>query len=562
MEWRVREEDQGAWLLLRNKLGISSLVARVLSARGMRDPEEVYRFLNPTLRNLHDPFLMKDMDKGVKRIGEALDSREKILVHGDYDADGITSTALMVKTLEGKSEVITHLPSRYEDGYGISENGIDKAVDEGASLMISVDCGIRGAEMVDHARERGLDVVRTDHHEAGEEIPMAEAVIDPKRAGDDYPFKEIAGVGVAFKISWGLQAEGFVDLDVRDNLDLVALGTVADMVPLVDENRIMVVEGLRQMADTDNKGLRALMREAGIDPFLGISSSDLGFRLGPRINSAGRLGNPDMALELLLTDDRVDADLFARELNSLNFKRKSIGKKLTDEALETIEGLGLSEDPFILVSGEGWHPGVLGIVASSIIRSTGKPTAVLTVEEGEAKGSCRSPPGYDLVKALESCKGILKEFGGHEQAAGVTLSARDIDDLRKRLIDHTLEAYPDRSFRPVQDVDLLCSLSELSLEELNGLKEMSPLGKGNPSPVVYIRDINVGAYPGQVGGGEHLKFFLEDGESSMECIWFGMGHILEDLHGAPAVEVIGHPEVHSWGGNVTPQLRVVDMRIV
>ncbi|MGA1821653.1 MAG: single-stranded-DNA-specific exonuclease RecJ [Thermoplasmatota archaeon] len=563
-EWRFRDVDEELALALSSRLSISSLLARILSARGFSDPEEVYAYLHPTLRNLHDPLLMKDMERAVNVIGRALAEGDNILVYGDYDADGITAAALAIRmlgTADSDSVILKYLPSRHEEGYGLSRSGIDTAVDSGADLIITVDCGIKAVEETAYAVEKGVDVIVTDHHEPGKTLPGAKAVIDPKRPDCMYPFKEIAGVGVAFKLAWALQTEGLIRDDVRNYLDLVALGTVADLVPLVDENRAIVSEGLRQLRNTDNLGIRALMRESGIDPFLGITSADIAFKMGPRINSAGRLGNPDMALDMLLTGDRVDADLFARQLNTLNFKRKAIGNRITDEVREQITVQDLGDDPIIVVGKEGWHPGVLGISASSIMGETGKPTIILSIEGDTAKGSARAPAGFDLIGALDSCGQILLEHGGHELAAGVTLHRNSIPVLRSSLIDHLLKNYPDRKFVPVKKIDVGVALSELTLDELSDLELMSPTGKSNEQPMIHISSAHIGAGFGTVGDGKHLKFRLQDDESSVDCIWFGMGGLSDELFDGIEVEVVGIPDIHRWNGRETPQIRVLDMRI-
>lgn len=563
-EWRFRNIDEDIALSLSSRLDIPPLLARVLSARGFSDPGEVYSYLHPTLRSLHDPFLLKDMDKAVSRIEKTLSEDIPIMVYGDYDADGITAAALavrMLQTADSNSTILKYLPSRYEGGYGLSTTGIDEAADAGAGLMITVDCGIKAVDEVAYAGEKGIDVIVTDHHEPGTILPRAEAVIDPKREGCTYPFKEIAGVGVAFKLAWALQTEGIIRDDVRNYLDIVALGTVADLVPLVDENRAIVSEGLRQLRNTDNLGLRALMRESGIDPFLGITSTDIAFKMGPRINSAGRLGNPDMALDMLLTGDRVDADLFARQLNTLNFKRKAIGNKLTDEIREQISIQGLKDDPFIVVGKEGWHPGVLGISASSIMGETGKPTIVLSIEEDRAKGSARAPPGFNLVDALDSCSQILQEYGGHELAAGVTLHRNNIPVLRSSLVDHTRKKYPDQKLVPVKNIDVRVDLSDLTLDDLSDLELMSPTGKSNEQPTIHIGSSHIEAGFQTVGDGKHLKFRLQDAESSVDCIWFGMGGLAGKLFDGMDVEVVGIPDIHRWSGRESPQVRVLDMKI-
>ena len=561
-EWRYRRTDEKLARHLSNELDIPYLLARILVAREMKTREEVYHFLNPNLRSLHDPFLLPDMERGIDRILQGLRSENGIMIHGDYDADGITSTAVMVKALSSppyKPKIIPYLPSRLGEGYGLSRRAIDRAHELGIDLIITVDCGITAAAEVEYAREKGIDVVITDHHEPEAELPNAAAVIDPKRKDSDYPFNGLAGVGVAFKVVTALQMRGIIDLDVRDLLDLVAIGTIADIVPLRDENRSLVSEGLKRMGNTDIPGLKALMRETKMDISRGVRSGDISFRISPRINSAGRMDHPDLALELLLTDDRVDADTFARGLNTMNYRRQAVGNRVSQEVHQMLMDEGRMEDPILIAHSEGWELGVLGISANKLLDETGRPTIVLTLMDGIAKGSARSPEGFDLLEALDSCSSLLIEYGGHEKAAGLTLQAENLDKLRDQLIQFMLDRYPTMEFRSYLEIDLDLTLAELRIDDLDELERLSPFGRDNPSPCISLSGVRIEEMR-SVGDGKHLKLKLGDDSDSVGGIWFGAGEMISEINVGMIVNVAGTPEVHRWGGREEAQLNISDLR--
>jgi single-stranded-DNA-specific exonuclease len=539
------------------------LVARILVARGLKSIDSIYEFMRKNLRGLHDPFLFEDMRKAVLRLEKTMDRGGKILIHGDYDADGITSTALMIRALNstiGPDRLMHHLPSRYGDGYGVSVETVDEAASSDVDLMITVDCGIKALEAADRARDSGIDLIITDHHEPGDELPKATALIDPKLEDSKYPFKDLAGVGVAFKLVHALELDGKLNIDSRDLLDLVAFGTVADLVPLIDENRTLVSVGLERMKETGNLGLRSLMMESGIDTVKGPSATDIAFKMGPRVNSAGRMGDPEMALELFLTDDRVDADLFSRQLNHLNFKRRAVGNKLVETILREIDELGIGDDPFIIVAGKDWNPGVLGISANKIMIELARPVAVLSIDEkGRAKGSARAPSGFDLINCLKDFSDLLLEWGGHERAAGLTLFAEKLPELRKKLVKRTTELYPGMDFIPSVDIDIDLAPAELTETEVQGLDLLRPFGTGNSHPIVSIRDVMIGGGLRTVGDGKHLKFTLEEESLKIGCIYFDNGHLAPYLGPGSIVSIAGEPSIHRWGGRSDVQIRVIDL---
>ncbi|MFO8050636.1 MAG: single-stranded-DNA-specific exonuclease RecJ [Thermoplasmatota archaeon] len=565
MEWRLRKEDPALACSISRKLEIGMILARSMVARGVTSIEQAYDLLNPNLRRMHDPYLMRNMSRIVERVRSAVEGSERVLIHGDYDVDGITSTALLYSFLKDSYpdlDIHTYLPSRFGDGYGLSENCIKNEIEKGTDLLITVDCGIKAVDQIDMAAGNGMDVIITDHHEPGEEIPRAFAVLDPKVQGTAYPFRDLAGVGVALKLAHAITLAGDVGTDIRDYMDLATIGTIADMVPLTDENRLICHFGLERLASTSRVGLRALMRESGMDLTRPVTSTDVGFRLAPRLNSAGRLGHPDLALDLLLTKDRVDSDLFSRELTTLNYKRQAIGKKLVDDILKEIDSGGMENDPSIVVSGEEWNPGVIGISASRIMDAMGRPVIVLSEEGKLARGSGRGPKGFDLVKALESMSHLFMEFGGHKRAAGLTMRSDLIDDLREGFNSYMELKYPDQVFRPVLDVDLDLLLEELDIDSIQELEMIGPFGAGNPTVQISIRGVTVGNDLKAVGEGKHLKFTVEDDTSYLSCIWFNSGEAVDEMVPGTLLDISGQPDIHRWRGDVSVQLKVTDVHVL
>ncbi|MGA1848475.1 MAG: single-stranded-DNA-specific exonuclease RecJ [Thermoplasmatota archaeon] len=562
-DWRYRKEDMDLALNISSKLEIHPLLARLMVARGIKDAQSCYSILNPHLRNLHDPFLLGGMSEGVERITRAASDGERLMIHGDYDVDGITASALLYDSLKEVfgDRLDVFLPSRFEEGYGISPGCFDIMEEKGSSLLITVDCGIKAVSEIEQAVERGFDVIVTDHHEPGEVLPVGATLIDPKLEDDPYPFKELAGVGVAFKMATALQVNEVTSMDVRESLDLVAVGTISDLVPLEDENRTLVHFGIEKLACTDRLGLQMLMKEAGLEPWKGLKAGDVSFKLGPRLNAAGRRGHPDMALDLLLTRDRIDAELFSRELSTLNYKRQAIGKKLVEDITIQIEELGLGDDPAIIVAKEGWNPGVIGVSAARIMEIFGRPVVVISIEGKTARGSARSPKGFNMVEVLDSLEDVLLEHGGHERAAGLTIKTERIEEFRSSFNQLVDERYPDRVFTPVLDIDLDLSPGELDITGMKAMENLGPFGMSNPHPVVSIRDVSVGYGTRSVGNGKHLKFTVTDGDLSLDCIWFNMGELEGRLSPGSIVTIAGQPDIHRWSGSENVQMKVQDMSL-
>jgi single-stranded-DNA-specific exonuclease len=532
---------------------VTELTATVLARRGYADPALASAFLAGVCPP-HDPFLLGDMRDACARIRAAVASGARICVHGDYDADGICATALAVLTLrELGADVGWHLPSRFDEGYGVSATTLTRLADEGCGLVITVDCGITAVAEVADARARGLDVVVTDHHRPGDALPDCPVVATrPSR----YPFPELCGTGVVLKLAQALlgpDAEA-----VRRHLDLVALATIADVVPLVDENRSLAIEGLRALAATQKPGLQALMRSAGVDP-AAVDSSAVGFRLAPRINAAGRLGHPRAALELLLTTERDVADRLAADLEQLNRERQSVEERIVREAVAQVEALpeAVRRRRAYVLADAGWHEGVIGIVASRLVERFNRPVVLIAGTDGLWKGSGRSIPAFDLHAALGACAEHLERFGGHRAAAGLSIRPERIAAFADALAAHAEHLVGEDDLRPVTMVDaVLPRGTRLTLELCEELARLAPFGLGNPEVTLLAAGCEL-AELATVGDGRHLRFRLrQEGRDAGGAIAFGLGGQLDRFRGPGRYDVAFRPEENRWNGTVAPQLQV------
>jgi single-stranded-DNA-specific exonuclease len=537
---------------LARELGVNEVTASVLARRGYGDPETASRFLDAELPG-HDPFLLGDMAEACDRIRAAVAARTRICVHGDYDVDGICATALAVLYLrELGADVDWHLPSRFEEGYGVSRNTLARLADESVGLLVTVDCGITAVEEVAEAKARGLDVVVTDHHRPGDTLPDCPIVATRPSA---YPFPELCGTGVAHKLGEALL--GADHPAVRRNLDLVALATIADVVPLVDENRALAAAGLRALAATGRPGLQALMRGAGVDP-AAVDSGAVGFRLAPRINAAGRLGRPDVALDLVLTDDADEARRHAATLEELNRDRQAVEERILREALEAVDEMiepRRRRRGYVLWN-EDWHEGVIGIVASRLVERFHRPVVLITRSLDGWKGSGRSIPSFDLHGALAACSGHLDRFGGHRAAAGLSIAEDRLEAFAEDFATHADEHLePDELFEVVQ-IDAVVSGRDLTLELAEELARLAPFGLGNPEPTLLVPATEpVG--PATVGEGKHLRFRVrQHGRDAGSAIAFGQGTQLDRLRSAGRFDVAFRLKENHWNGTVAPQLVV------
>ncbi len=567
-KWQLKKAHPGHVSVLREALGISEIVAQVLVNRGITTPEEGITFLRASTNDLKDPFLLPGMDKAAERLLEAIESREKIAVWGDYDADGVTATALLVRVLRKLGgDVCYYLPNRFTEGYGLNLEGIKALAEKKVTLLVTVDSGISACEEVELAGELGMDVIITDHHEPQAELPAACAILNPKLG--ETLFRELAGVGVAFKLCQAVSklatASPLKPQELcHEYLDLVALGTVADVVPLLGENRIMVKAGMELLASTQNPGLAALVAAARING-KPISTYHLGFVLGPRLNAVGRLGDAEEAVQLLLTDDPQEAQTLAQTLNELNSQRQRMCDDLTEAVHEAIAREGQKDAPVIVVGGDGWHHGIIGIVASRIAESYRKPTILIAWEGEEGRGSGRSLPGFHLFDALSRCQDLLIRYGGHAQAAGLTISRDKLGQLREALIELAKE--PDFQLEePVLELDGELLPSELSFELLGELELLEPFGEQNPNPLFLASGITVQHWSWVGEGAQHLRLSLADYTGcSLGGIGYRMGDLAarmeEYLQSRQRIDVAYRPLLDDWGGTRKITMDVKALRL-
>lgn len=564
MNWSLRPQYADLKASLASRLGLSPIAAQTLINRGITKEEDAKRFLNPDLQHLHDPFLMADMDKGVRRIIHAIKTNERISICGDYDADGVTSTALLIRFFRMLGvEVFYHIPNRLKEGYGMHRSAIDELHNLKTDLIITVDNGINAIEEVEYAKGLGIDVVVTDHHEPRDELPKAEAVINIKRRDSKFPFRQLAGVGVVFNLIIALRQklreEGFFknrpEPRLKDLLDIVAVGTVADVVPLLDENRIFVRFGLEELKKSTNKGLNALKLASGLEPHQ-IDATSIAFRIAPRINAAGRLDDPTLGVRLLITEDSEEAAQLAQKLHELNSKRQSIEEGISKEAEAAIlsdesamSGLGT------VVYKEGWHRGVIGIVASRLAEANRKPTVVVSVEGDVAHGSARSVGDYNIIEALAGCSRLLTSFGGHTHAAGLKLKTLNLEQFKRefnKIVSATLKN-TDREDSVLIDAEL--SGDDVTEDLIEELEMMEPFGRENPEPIFCIRDMKVAG--ARIVGEKHLKLRVTDNIVMLNAIGFRMGHhnVAED----DILDVAFVPQKDTWRGNGAVQLKLKDL---
>ena len=557
-EWRAKHDaGQATALQVRGK-EIPRPIVQILQNRGYDTAEAIEKYFAPSLADLHDPFLLPDMDQAVARIIKALDGRERILIHGDYDTDGITATALLVRNLAKFGVTAQHyIPRRLEEGYGLSMAGITKAAGDRCSLIITVDCGSSAVSEIARAREQGIDVIVCDHHLAGAVLPDALALINPKVPSSRYPFPDLAGVGVAFKLLAALYQRLDRPLDgLYEDLDLVCLGSVVDIVPLVGENRVLAKYGMRRIAASRKQGIQALLKETGLPRTL--TSYHLGFVIGPRINACGRMHDAQSALELLLTEDPARAAELARSLSLDNEKRKSVQDETYRAARAAIEPSDLARQRIIVLAQEGWHEGVLGIVASRLASEFYRPAIVLSVREDTAKGSARSIPGFDITRAIGQCPDLLIKFGGHAQAAGLELKRENLERFQS-CINRDAQTADDSIFEKKSYYDIELGLDEITPDIVHFLKYFEPTGLANPQPVFLGQDLEVVGVP-RVVGANHLKLALRQRDRVLPAIAFDRaGEILNIKIGQTRVNCLYSIADDAYAGKRKTTLRVHEM---
>ena len=537
--------------------GVPSLLAAVLSARGVTDPDQARKLITPGEEPLLDPMLLRDMDRAVSRVTKALRSQEIIAVYGDYDVDGITSTCLLTDCLTRLGgRVLPYIPDRLEEGYGLNQEAVSALAQQGVTLIITVDCGITAAQEVVFARTLGVDVVVTDHHECKQALPAAEAVVDPHRPDCPYPFKGLAGVGVALKLAMAVAGPDRAGLVFREYADLAAVGTVADVMPMTGENRTIVQTGLAALAHPRRIGLAQLMEEAGMGD-KPVTSVSIGYTLAPRINAAGRMGQANLAAELLLTQDPGRAAALAQELCALNRERQTIECDIFQECVQRLEQQ--PQSGIILLSDDHWHQGVVGIVASRLTEKYSCPAFMVCLDHGMGKGSCRSWGGVNLFQLLTQCQDLLEGFGGHALAAGFTVREENIPPLARRLRQLVLEEQAGAELPSELEIDAAVLPQDLTLEAVEALDALEPCGAGNPRPVLVLTGAHV-ISAAQVGRGRHLKLRLEGRGIPLDAIFFSADGSELGLTPGCRVDVAFYPQINDFRGIRSVQLQVVDLR--
>lgn len=567
-EWIIHERSREAEACLQKELGLPSLVAAVLAQRGYTDPAKAERFLRADVEDLHDPKLLPDYDSAKDAILAAKESGELIYIHGDYDVDGVTSAAILSRFLNRIGcNVHTHVPHRMKEGYGIHLDAVEDARQLGAKLFLTCDCGISAHEQVKAANEAGMKVVVTDHHTVGEELPGAVAVVNPHRSDSQYPFEELSGAGVVFKLCAGLTTElGHKATSFyRGFFDLAALGTIADVMPLVDENRIIARHGLHQLGQTQKVGLQALMREAELEvtPDKPLRSYHVGFVLGPRLNAAGRIDDAGLALRLLLENDPAAAAEIAHQMEEVNAKRKLDQQRMIDEAIEMVLNENLHEKNVIVVGKEGWHSGIVGIVAGRLVEKFNRPTFVMSVDgtTGVFKGSARSIAKFHLAEAIWAHPELFLSGGGHALAAGCSFDGEKLTGVREALDQFAGERLSPEDFLPSVEVDMEVTADEVTLNAAESLAMLEPFGLENPEPTFFARSVNI-AQILPTKNPAHVRLVLrQENFPATNGIAFGIGERLSAVGAGANVDLLFQPNVNVWRGSRSLQWQVRDFRV-
>lgn len=567
-EWKIKQPTNQQIKIqekLEAALDISPILARLLVQRGISTPDEATRFFRPNLDDLHDPFLMADMDKAVERLTKAIEHKERILIYGDYDVDGTTSVSLVYKFIKKfYDNVDFYIPDRYNEGYGISVQGIDFATTEGCKLIVALDCGIKAIEKVAYAREAGIDFIICDHHTPDDQLPDAVAVLDPKRPDCPYPYKHLSGCGVGFKLLQAFSSHNNIPFsDLEPLLDLLALSIASDIVPITSENRILAYYGLKQLNSHPSIGVKSILEVCGLSD-KEISISDIVFKIGPRINASGRMKLATESVELMVSNDMNFAREKSDTINEYNNDRKDLDKNITDEAIRLIaSNEEYSRRKSIVVYKPDWHKGVIGIVASRLAEEFYKPAVVLTFSNGLASGSARSVPGFDVYKAIDSCRDILENFGGHRYAAGLSMKAENVPLFEQRMEAYVASTITEEQMLPLIDIDSVLTFSDITPRFINTLKQFSPFGPGNTKPVFATLNVK-DAGPSRLVGKDqdHLKLDLTDDSSTtiMNGIAFGMGRHFGDLKARKPLDVCYTIEENNFSGSTTIQLLIKSIR--
>ena len=562
MRWSLLNPNQNTVSSVKKAFRTSEVIAKVLANRNILNPNLARPFFTPNLDMLHNPYLMQDMDKAVERVLKNIKSGKPIMVFGDYDVDGTTGAAALYLAFQKfGADVTYYIPDREKEGYGLSYHGIEVAKDIGIDLIITCDCGINAFVQVDFANEQNIDLIITDHHTTDTELPKAHAILNPKREDCEYPFKGLCGGGVAFKLITAVGNELNIPLtDYEEIIPLITLGIAADVVPIKDENRVLVHHGLNILKNLEKPGLKTLLELAGLKGH--VSVRQLVFSIAPRINAAGRLGDANRAVELLVTDDQDKARLLVKELDNENKRRQMIQQAVVDEALLKVNAeADLKNENALVLANAGWHPGVVGIVASKIKEEFNRPTIIIALENGSGKGSARSVAGFDLYEALTACKTHLDGYGGHPMAAGLTLSNQKLEDFKKAFIDFANERLTKENLQATLTLDSEMALQDITPRFMEFLDKLSPYGPGNMRPKFAIRNVEIAGVPKVIGKtGEHIRFKIKQGLKSYPAVGFGLSNKYEMLITGQPVDIACVVETNEWQGNTSIQMNVRDIK--
>ena len=555
-KWEICKVDKEQVEKLQENYKINRLLATLLVNREITTEEKITKFLNPKRSDFYNPFGMPDMEKAINRILKAIDNNEKIIIYGDYDVDGITSVAVLKSFLEERGlDIGVYIPNRLNEGYGLNKDAVKNISENGYKLMITVDCGITAIEEVEYAKSLGIETIITDHHEPIEDLPNAVAVVDAKRKDNKYECRNLAGVGVVFKFIQALSIKmGLDEKEYLKYLDIVCVGTISDIVPLTDENRVIVKLGLKLVEQTRNLGLKEILQSCGYSK---INSTTISFGVAPRINACGRMGHQEEALNLLLSKNPEKVKELSLKLNEYNKTRQDIKKNIFQEAVDKIEKNNLTKNSTLVVYGNNWHHGVIGIVSSKITELYFKPSILLSEEEGEYKGSGRSINGFDLHEALMQCSQSIKKFGGHAMAVGITIEKDKIEEFEEVFEKIAKEKNVDKII-PIINVDAEIKLDEINKEMVDSLKELEPYGEANKMPVFAFKNLKIDSIR-SLTNGKNLKLTVKDNKNIVNAIGFNLGELAESYKIGDKVDIVGNLEINSFNGIESIQINIKDI---
>lgn len=556
-KWEYYNSDKVKIKEISQKFNLPEFIAKILVNRNIIEDEKIKVFLDPTRNDFYNPYLLNDMEKAVNRIIKAINNKQKIIIYGDYDVDGITSITVLKKFMKDRGiELGYYIPDRLNEGYGLNKEAVKKIANEKYELMITVDCGITAIEDVEYANSLGMDVIITDHHEPLDIIPDALAVINPKRKDSTYPFKNLAGVGVVFKLIQAIsQKMELKEKEYLKYLDLVCIGTISDIVPLIDENRVIAKLGLKLVCLTKNIGLRELINSIR---FKKIDSNAVSFGIAPRINACGRMGHAEEAIKLFLTENLVEAGDIADNLNKYNVTRQSIERKIYDEALEKIEKNNINEENSVILGGENWHHGVIGIVASKITETFNKPSILICFDGENGKGSGRSIVGFDLHEALCKSGEYLEKYGGHEMAVGLSLKRNNFEKFKERF-QEIVEESDIKDIVPIIKIDDELDLKNVTMDMVREIDKLQPFGEENKVPIFLFRNLKIDSIRA-ISDGKHLKLSLKYSNGWIDAIGFNMGELVEQYTIEDKVDVVGFLEINSYNNIEKLQINIKDIR--